>query len=34
VVDLSKSAAQQLGYIGAGLTKVKVEPFGTKKPSL
>ena len=34
VVDLSKSAAQKLGYIGAGLTQVKVEPLGAKKPSL
>jgi rare lipoprotein A len=34
VVDLSKSAAQQLGYTGAGLTKVKVEPLGAKKPLL
>jgi rare lipoprotein A len=32
VVDLSKSAAQQLGYINAGLTKVKVEPLGKSKP--
>src|SRR6185436_6824703 len=34
VVDLSKSAAQQLGYTHAGLTKVKVEPLGSKKPLL
>jgi rare lipoprotein A len=34
VVDLSKSAAQQLGYTHAGLTKVKVEPLGAKKPLL
>lgn len=28
LVDLSYAAAQQLGYIGAGLTKVKVEVLG------
>ena len=32
VVDLSKAAARQLGYTGGGLTKVKVEPLGFKKP--
>jgi rare lipoprotein A len=32
VVDLSKSAAQQLGYISAGLTQVKVEPLGKTRP--
>lgn len=34
VVDLSKTAAKMLGYTGHGLAKVKVEPFGRKKPSL
>ena len=33
VVDLSKTAAHQLGYTGGGLTKVKVEPLGRKRPS-
>ncbi len=28
LVDLSYTAAQQLGYIGAGITKVKVEVLG------
>ena len=32
VVDLSKTAARMLGYTGGGLTKVKVEPLGKKKP--
>ena len=32
LVDLSKSAAQKLGYTGKGLTKVKVEVLGKKKP--
>jgi rare lipoprotein A len=34
VADLSKAAARQIGYTGGGLTKVKVEPLGRKKPSL
>jgi rare lipoprotein A len=33
VIDLSKAAAQQLAYVGNGLTKVKVEPFGKNKPT-
>ena len=33
VTDLSKAAARQIGYVGGGLTKVKVEPLGRKKPS-
>jgi rare lipoprotein A len=33
LVDLSKSAAQKLGYIGHGLTRVKVEVLGKKEPS-
>lgn len=32
IVDLSRSAAQQLGYIRSGLTRVKVEVYGKKKP--
>ena len=32
LVDLSKIAAKKIGYMGRGLTKVKVEPLG-KKPS-
>jgi len=30
IVDLSRSAAQKLGYIGRGLTKVKVEVLEKK----
>lgn len=32
IVDLSKSAAQKLGYIGRGLTQVKVEVLEKVKP--
>ncbi len=32
IVDLSRTAAQQLGYIRSGLTRVKVEVYGKKKP--
>jgi len=32
LIDLSKSAAEKLGYIGSGLTKVKVEVLGKIKP--
>lgn len=32
VVDLTRAAAQQLGFVGAGLTKVKVTVLGSKKP--
>ncbi|MDX1954855.1 MAG: septal ring lytic transglycosylase RlpA family protein [Chitinophagaceae bacterium] len=32
IVDLSRSAAQQLGYIRSGLARVKVEVYGKKKP--
>jgi rare lipoprotein A len=32
VVDLTRSAARQLGFINSGLTKVKVEVIGKKKP--
>lgn len=33
ITDLSVSAAQKLGYTKAGLTKVKVEVLGKKKPA-
>src|SRR5436190_14759291 len=33
VVDLSRAAASKLGYINAGLTRVKVEVLGKKKPA-
>ena len=32
LVDLSNTAAKNLGYFGHGLTQVKVEVFGRKKP--
>jgi rare lipoprotein A len=32
VVDLTRSAAAQLGFIGAGLTRVKVEVLGKTRP--
>jgi rare lipoprotein A len=32
IVDLSYAAARQLRYIGKGLTRVKVEVIGKKKP--
>jgi rare lipoprotein A len=32
LVDLSNQAAKSLGYIGNGLTRVKVEVFGKKRP--
>jgi rare lipoprotein A len=32
LVDLSKAAAQSLGYVGRGLTKVRVEVLGKKPP--
>jgi len=32
VVDLSRSAAEKLNYIKSGLTRVKVEVLGKKKP--
>ena len=34
VVDLSRMAAQKLGYVGYGLSRVKVEVLGKKKPSV
>ncbi|THU39959.1 septal ring lytic transglycosylase RlpA family protein [Niastella caeni] len=32
LIDMSKSAAVALGYTGHGLTKVKIEYLGKKKP--
>lgn len=32
IVDLSKAAAKILGYTNSGLTRVKVEVLGKKKP--
>lgn len=32
LIDMSKSAAAALGYTGHGLTKVKIEYLGKKKP--
>jgi len=32
ITDLSRAAATQLGYINSGLTRVKVEVLGKKKP--
>jgi rare lipoprotein A len=32
IVDLTRAAAQQLDFIVSGLTKVKVEVLGKKKP--
>jgi rare lipoprotein A len=32
LVDLSNIAAKNLGYLGSGLTQVKVEVLGKKKP--
>jgi len=34
IVDLSRIAAQKLGYIGLGLVRVKVEVLGKKKPAV
>ena len=34
LIDLSYAAAKKLNYTGRGLTKVKVEYLGRKKPSL
>jgi rare lipoprotein A len=33
LVDLSRTAASRLGYIGRGLTRVKVEVLGKMKPA-
>jgi rare lipoprotein A len=32
LIDLSRAAAEHLGFAGRGLTKVKVDVFGKKKP--
>jgi rare lipoprotein A len=32
VVDLTRAAAQKLGFISSGLTRVKVEVLGKKPP--
>lgn len=32
IIDLSRAAATKLGYIGRGLTRVKVEVLGKKAP--
>ncbi len=33
LIDLSRAAAAQLGYAGRGLTKVRIDVFGKKKPA-
>jgi rare lipoprotein A len=33
LIDLSRSAASSLSYTGKGLTRVKVEYLGKKKPA-
>jgi len=33
IVDLTSAAAKKLGYTSAGLTRVKVEVLGKKKPA-
>ena len=33
VVDLSREAADKLGYVKSGLTRVRVEVIGKKKPA-
>ena len=33
LIDLSRAAASKLAYIGKGLTRVKVEYLGARKPS-
>ncbi len=32
IVDLTKAAAEKLGFVRAGLTRIKVEVLGKKKP--
>lgn len=34
LIDLSRTAASKLGYLGKGLTKVEVEDLGKKKPAV
>ncbi len=33
VVDVTRAAAKKMGFTAAGLTRVKVEVMGTKKPA-
>lgn len=33
IVDLTKAAAQKMGFIKSGLTRVKVEVIGRKRPN-
>ncbi len=33
IVDMSKSTAAKLGFVGRGITQVKVEVLGKKKPA-
>jgi rare lipoprotein A len=33
IVDLTKAGAQRLGFVSSGLTKVKVEVLGKRKPT-
>ncbi len=32
IIDLTRAGAQKLGYVSSGLTRVKVEVLGKKKP--
>lgn len=32
IVDLTRAAAQKIGYVASGLTRVKVEVIGKKQP--
>ncbi|MFM2327689.1 MAG: hypothetical protein RIR31_1891 [Bacteroidota bacterium] len=34
IIDLTKAAAVKLGYVSAGLTRVKVEVLGKKPPKI
>jgi rare lipoprotein A len=34
IVDMSKSSAVKLGYVSRGITQVKVEVLGKKKPTI
>ncbi len=33
LIDLSRAAAEKLGYAGRGLTKVKIDVLGRKRPT-
>jgi rare lipoprotein A len=33
LIDLSRSAAERLGYAGRGLTKVRIDVLGKKRPT-